>query len=113
MRLVVPVALEHEPSAKLHLPGGGDCRTDAAERGLRLLVVAIPGERDERRTPEVGAIEQVEHFDPNLETRVPLEDDRFHGDGIDRAQVRTAERAAAAVAGRPGGCNRNALGSNH
>ena len=52
---------------QLHLPRRRHRRADPAERRERRFVVGGAGERDQRWRAEVGAVEEVEHLEPELD----------------------------------------------
>ena len=60
-------ASEHDANAQLHLPRRRDRRADLAERGERRRLGPGAAERDQRRRPEVDAVEEVEDLDAQLD----------------------------------------------
>src|SRR6266540_4519395 len=91
--------------AQLHLSRRGDGVAHAPEAREHRLVVGGSRKRDELRRCEVGAVEEVERFDPQLE--VPARTERrprsvFDERDVNSAQVGPDEITATRVAERAG-----------
>ena len=94
---------ERHSKADLRLSTRRDRIADAAERRQRRLAVGLAGKRAQLGDAEIGAVEDVEHFDAKLDLRRCSErcPSAVLAEGeVERAQVGSDEIAATGVAER-------------
>ena len=108
--------LKHHPHAELRLPRRRNRIRDAAERRQRRLAIGLAGERAQLGDAEIGAVEDVEHLEAELQA----------ADVAERGPARVLLNARSSVRRSgpmksprpvlpnvPAGCRTNAAGLNH